>query len=143
MGEDDNVELSRLAHDELGVSNVVARVASQEAASRAQGYGATAIDPNVALVNVLDHFVRSPALTGLVVGMDIDRDVVEIEVKNPDLDGTALRELRLPLDVLVLSVERGGASIISHGYTRLQRGDLVTVMGARSSLGQIEDRLSF
>jgi Trk K+ transport system NAD-binding subunit/Kef-type K+ transport system membrane component KefB len=142
MNEDDNLELSRLAHDELGVSNVVTRVASPEAASRAQRYGATAIDPNVALVNVLDHFVRSPSLTGLVVGMDADRDVIEIEVNNPDLDGAALRELRLPLDVLVLSVERNGASLISHGYTRLQRGDRVTVMGARSSLEQVEDRLT-
>ena len=36
MSEEDNVELCRLAHDELGVSNVVARVASQEAAAASQ-----------------------------------------------------------------------------------------------------------
>lgn len=142
MGEDDNVELCRHAHEELGVSNVVARVATQEAAARCQTYGATPIDPNVALVNVLDHFVRSPSLTGMVVGMDVERDIIEIEVANADLEGASLRELQLPLDVLVLSVQRDGASLISHGYTRLQLGDLVTVMGQRSSLDQVEDRLT-
>ncbi len=71
-----------------------------------------------------------------------ERDVIEIEVNNPDLDGAALRELRLPLDVLVLSVQRDGASLISLGYTRLQGGDLVTVMGARASLEQVEDHLT-
>ena len=142
MGEEENADLCRLAHDELGVSNVVARVASQEAAARCQQYGATAIDPNVALVNVLDHFVRSPSLTGMVVGMDVERDIVEIEMANPELDGASLRELQLPLDVLVLSVRRDGASLISHGYTRLQRGDLVTVVGQRSSLEQVEARLT-
>jgi len=142
MDEEGNVELCRLAHDELGVSNVVARVASQRAAARCQQYGAAAIDPNVALVNVLDHFVRSPSLTGMVVGMDIERDIIEVPVANRDLDGAALRELQLPLDVLVLSVERDGASLISHGYTRLQRGDRVTVMGQRASLDQVEERLT-
>ena len=142
MSEDDNAELCRLAHDELGVSNVVARVASKEAAARCQRYGATAIDPNVALVNVLDHFVRSPSLTGMVVGMDVDRDVTEIVVANSNLEGAQLRELQLPLDVLVLSVQRNGASLISHGYTRLQRGDRVTVMGQRASLDQVAARLS-
>ncbi len=142
MGEDANIDLCRLAHDELGVSNVVARVASQEAAARCQQYGATAIDPSVALVNVLDHFVRSPSLTGMVVGMDVERDVIEIEMSNRDLDGASLRELQLPLDVLVLSVERDGASLISHGYTRLQRGDRVTVMGQTTSLDQVETRLT-
>ncbi|MEM7584900.1 MAG: cation:proton antiporter [Acidobacteriota bacterium] len=142
MDEDDNVDLCRLAHDELGVSNVVARVATKDAAARCQQYGATAIDPSVALVNVLDHFVRSPSLTGMVVGMDVERDIVEIVMSNADLDGALLRELQLPLDVLVLSVERDGASLISHGYTRLQLGDRVTVMGQRSSLDQVEARLT-
>ncbi len=142
MDEDANVELSRLAHDELGVSNVVARVSSQEAGAACRRYGATAIDPSVALVNVLDHFVRSPALTGMVVGMDDDRDIVEIPVRSPQLHGIALRDLQLPLDVLVLSVERDGASILCHGYTRLRRGDRVTVLGHRGSLEQIEDRLA-
>jgi Trk K+ transport system NAD-binding subunit len=142
MSEEANVELCRLAHEELGVSNVVARVASQEAAADCQRFGAIAIDPNVALVNLLDHFVRSPSHTGLVVGMDLDRDVIEIEVTSPGLDGAALREIPLPLDVLILSVRRDGASLVSHGYTRLQRGDLVTVMGRRSSLDQVEDRLT-
>ncbi len=142
MSEEANIELCRLAHDELGVSNVVARVATPEGATLCQQYSATAIDPKVALVNVLDHFVRSPALTGMVVGMDVDRDIVEIEVSNPELEGAALRELQLPLDVLVLSVERRGASLISHGYTRLEHRDRVTVMGTLSSLNQVAARLT-
>jgi Trk K+ transport system NAD-binding subunit/Kef-type K+ transport system membrane component KefB len=142
MTEEANIELCRLAHEELGVSNVIVRVSTQEGAAACQGYGALALDPSVALVNLFDHFVRSPSMTGLMVGMDLDRDVIEIEVASPDLEGAALRELALPLDVLVLSVRRGGASLVSHGYTRLQRGDRVTVMGQRRSLDRVADRLA-
>jgi len=141
MEEKENAELCRIAHDELGVSNVVARVASQEMASICHGFGATAIDPNVALVNVLDHLVRSPSVTGMVVGMDPDRDVIEVRVTNRSLEGMALRDLRLPLDVLVLSIQREGASLISHGYTRLQMEDRVTVMGRRAELDMVRARL--
>ena len=56
---------------------------------------------------------------------------------DPALEGKLLRELRLPLDTLVLSVSRDGHMLVSHGYTRLTVGDHVTVIGSESSLEEV------
>ena len=61
---------------------------------------------------------------------------------NPALDGLTLREIRLPMDVLVLSVQRNGDALVSHGYTRLRMGDVVTILGSTSSLDQVDLQFS-
>jgi Trk K+ transport system NAD-binding subunit len=58
-------------------------------------------------------------------------------VLNPDLRGLPLRDLRLPADIIVLSVNRGGQSIITHGYTRLRMGDILTMVGSNESLQKV------
>ena len=55
-------------------------------------------------------------------------------MRNPALEGLMVRELRLPLDVLILSIRRGGGMLVSHGYSRLQVGDWITVVGSPESL---------
>ena len=54
-----------------------------------------------------------------------------------NLFGVALRNLRLPLDVLILSVKRNGNMIITHGYTRLRKGDVLTIVGSLESLEKV------
>ena len=56
------------------------------------------------------------------------------------LHGLALRDLRLPTDVIILSISRSGHMLISHGYTRLRMGDIVTVVGSDESLASVERR---
>jgi Trk K+ transport system NAD-binding subunit len=62
---------------------------------------------------------------------------MDVDVQNPNLRGLALRDLRLPSDVIVLSVNRGGQSIITHGYTRLRLDDILTIVGSNKSLEQV------
>ena len=95
------------------------------------------VDPATAIVSLLDHFVRSPQAASLLLGMQGDQDSMDIEVLNPDMVGLRLRNLRLPSDVLVLSVKRGGNFIITHGYTRLRKGDILTMVGSKESLRQV------
>ena len=63
---------------------------------------------------------------------------IDLEVRDRSLHGVALRNLRLPSDVIILSVKRKGQSIISHGYTRLRRKDTVTVVGSPESLTKMQ-----
>jgi Trk K+ transport system NAD-binding subunit len=81
--------------------------------------------------------VRSPVATSLLLGMEVDQDIVDIELRNPNLDGITLRDLRLPLDTLIQSIHRNGHMIISHGYTHLELGDRVTVVGSVESLEEV------
>jgi Trk K+ transport system NAD-binding subunit len=63
--------------------------------------------------------------------------MIDIEVCDPILDGQFIRDLRLPLDTLILSVSRDGQTLVSHGYTRLKLHDKVTVVGSPKSLEEV------
>ncbi|MEZ5332454.1 MAG: TrkA C-terminal domain-containing protein [Thermoanaerobaculia bacterium] len=141
LSSEDNLELCERAYGEFGISNVVVRVAERPIAERCQELGAVVVDPGVAMVNLLDHFVRSPSLAGVLVGMDADQDTIEVRLENDQYAGAALRDIRLPLDVLIVAVRRKGAMLISHGYTRLELGDRLTVVGSRDSLDRVEAEL--
>ena len=81
--------------------------------------------------------MRAPVGTSLLLGRDEGQDMVDQEVRNPNISGLTLRDLRLPLDVLVLSIERGGQTLVSRGFTKFQLGDRVTMVGPREKLEEV------
>ena len=70
--------------------------------------------------------------------MEQNQDSRDIEILDPNLHGVHLRDLRLPSDVIIISVIRGGQTIITHGYTRLRVNDTVTVVGSNKSLDEVQ-----
>lgn len=99
------------------------------------------VDPRTSIVNLLFQYVRSPIATSILLGVEKDQETVDVEIINPDIAGLTLRDLRLPSDLLVLSVSRGGNTVISHGYTRLRLGDVITLLGSKESVEMM--RLKF
>lgn len=136
-----NFRICELAYEHYGTDNLVARINQPDQIDRFHELGVLVVDPRTAMVHLMDHFVRSPRATSLLLGMEADRDVIEIQLTNPNLFGAELRELRLPEDTLVLSIRRGGDTLITHGYTRLQHHDWLTVMGTTESLDEVMLRL--
>ena len=57
---------------------------------------------------------------------------------DPSIQGLALRDLRLPSDILILSITRSQQMMITHGYTRLRVGDVVTVLGSQESIDKVQ-----
>jgi CIC family chloride channel protein len=53
--------------------------------------------------------------------------------------GTPLRQLDLPSDVNVVSVEREGLIVIPRGDTRFEAGDIVTVFGKKEAMKQVQE----
>ena len=104
--------------------------------------GVRIVDPSMAIVNLLDHFVRSPQATSLLLGMETGQDTRDLELLDKDLHGIALRNLRLPSDIIILSIKRGGQMIISHGYTRLRLGDIITFVGSNESLEHLSSKFN-
>ena len=96
------------------------------------------MDPDTAMVSLLDNFVRSPVAASMLLGTEEGQGTIDLEVRDKSLHGMALRNLRLPSDVIILSVKRKGQSIISHGYTRLRKKDIVTVVGSPESLEKLQ-----
>jgi Trk K+ transport system NAD-binding subunit len=116
---------------------MIVRLNDRENFRKFHKLGVMVMDPSTAMVSLMEHFVRAPIATSLLLGMDESQDSIDIEVRNSDYHGLTLRDLRLPSDVIILSVTRGDHPIISHGYTRLRLGDIVTLVGSNDSLDKV------
>ena len=140
MSDEENYQLCELVYEHFGTETVVVQLKNRENAARFHELGVLIVELQTAVVSLLEHFVRSPVGVSMLLGMDGKQDLVDIEVRNPDIDGLTLRDLRLPFDVLILSVSRDHHTIISHGYTRLRLGDKVTMVGSTEKLEEVMRR---
>ncbi|MFN2203826.1 MAG: monovalent cation:proton antiporter family protein [Caldilineaceae bacterium] len=138
LDDEENYRVCELAYERFGTEHVIVRLNNHRNYAGFKELGAIVLFPSTAIISLLAHFARAPSATSLLLGERTDQDVADMHMRNPVLDGLTLRDIRLPVDVLVLSVERGGDALVSHGYTRLKLGDVVTVVGSPASLDRVE-----
>lgn len=134
----DNFKIANILYEHVGTNDVIVRLNNRDYFEKFHKLGALIIEPATAMVSLLDHFVRSPNATSLLLGMDKGQDSMDIEIRNNDIHGIRLRDLRLPADVLVLSVKRKGQLLVSHGYTRMRLGDVITLVGSENTLEKLK-----
>jgi Trk K+ transport system NAD-binding subunit len=138
--DDTNYAICEIAYEHFGTAHLVVRLYDRSQIARFRELGVSIIDPGTALVNLLDHVVRSPSAASLILGEEEGRDVIDMIVGNHDLEGVALRDLGLPPDIVIVSIRRQHQPIVVHGYTRLVFGDEVTVVGTSESLEDVQWR---
>ena len=138
LSDQENLEICEIASHEFGTRDLIVRLNQRYNSQKFLGLNAKIVDPSTAIVSLLDHFVRSPQAASLLLGMSKGKDTRDLEILNPNLHGITLRDLRLPADVIILSVVRGGQTIITHGYTRLRIKDTITAVGSIESLNQMQ-----
>lgn len=134
LTDDDNYKICEIAYEHFGTQTVIARLNDRNNYDRFQTLGVLIVDPSTAIVSLLNHFVKSPGAASLLMGMHEGQNIVDIYIKNPNLFGIALKDIRLPFDTIIMSVKRRGVLIIPHAYTRLEAGDLITVVGSLKSI---------
>ncbi len=137
LSNDENYELCEIAYEKFGIKRMIVRLADRELNGRFAKLNAIVIEPATAMVSLLDHFVRAPAATSLLFDHEPGQQIIDLQVTNPYVHGFTIRDLRLPLDVLILSVTRNNSTLVSHGYTRLEQGDWVSVIGSLKGVEQV------
>ena len=140
LSDEENYEICELIYEKFGIENVIVRLHDRANFEKFHDLGAIIVEPWTSMVSLLDQFVRSPYAASLLLGMDPEEECLELEMNNPDLSGVAIRDIHFPHDVLVLSVTRKGDRLDSHGYTRFETGDVVTVVGSPDSLTEVQTR---
>ena len=140
LSDEANFSICETAYENFGTQTLIARLNDRVNFARFQALGVLIVDPSTAIVGLMDHFVRSPAAASLLMGLHKERHVVDLPIRNPDMAGLALRDVRLPFDAIIMSVRRRGVLFVPHGFTRLEAGDLVTVMGAAASIKELSLR---
>ena len=137
MSDEENYAICETAYEHFGTKHLITRLHDRNFYKKFLKIDVMVMDPNTAMVSLLEHLIRAPIATSLLLGMDENQDSIDIELRNSDYHGLTLRDLRLPADVIILSVTRGDHPIISHGYTRLRLGDIVTMVGSNESLDKV------
>jgi Trk K+ transport system NAD-binding subunit len=141
MDDDQNYLMCELAFEHLGTKDLIVVLRDSANWKRFKDLGVVVVEPATAMVGLLDHMVRSPQATQLLLGMDENQDSLDVEVLDPALHGILLRDLKLPKDVIILSVRRNEQVIIPHGYTRLRLHDYLSVVGSNESLDEVALKL--
>lgn len=137
LSDEENYAICETAYEHFGTRHLIARLTDRSNYRKFHKLEVMVIDPTTAMVSLMEHFVRAPIATSLLLGMDESQDSIDIELRNSNYHGLTLRHLKLPTDVIILSVTRGDHPIISHGYTRLRLGDIVTIVGSNKSLEKV------
>ncbi|MDW7692064.1 cation:proton antiporter [Flammeovirgaceae bacterium SG7u.111] len=140
LSDKESFKICELAYETYGTKDMVVRLNDRTYYDQFVKLGARIVEPSMAIVNLLDQFVRSPSTTSLLLGMEESQTTAEIEVRDPDIHGMFIRDLRLPPDIIILSIKRGEQILVSHGYTRLRKHDLVNIVGSKESLEQVRMR---
>ncbi len=134
-------KVCELFYENYGTENMVVRLKDRSDFERFHKLGVKVVEPQTAVVSLLEHFVRSPVGTSLLLGMGEQQDMIDLEIRDPQLNDVSLKDIRLPLDVLVVSVQREGHTLVSRGYLKFKLGDKVTMVGPMDKLE--EARLLF
>ncbi len=132
-----NYTICEIAYEHFGTREIIVQLNDPANLEKFHELGVLIVNPATAIVSLLDHMVRSPQATSLILGREDHQDTIELEVRSPEVVGMYLREVRLPLDVIVLSINRNGQFIIPHGRTQFRAGDLVTLVGPEEELDQV------
>lgn len=134
LSDEESYKLCELIYEHIGTQNVVVRLHKRSNFNKFHKLGALIVEPTTAIVSLMDHFVGSPAATSLLLGMEKGQQKIDIEVQDKTLHGVSLRDIRIPSDIIILSVKRKDQNIISHGYTRIRVADILTLVGPEVSL---------
>jgi Trk K+ transport system NAD-binding subunit len=132
-----NFEIGVWIYENVGTKNLIASANSANYIEEFKNINILTIQPKLAMISLMDHMVRSRNAITLLLGLDSDKDTIDVELKNKDLDGLLIRELSIPSEVSILSIKRRGNTIISHGYTMLRLGDILTVIGSEYDLNNM------
>ncbi len=125
-----NYRVCERARHTYGIDHVVSRVSAPGEMKRFERIGVTAVNPATDLPMLLGLLTRNPSLYELLTRTEADREVCEITVRNRDYLNKPLRDLDLPGDLVIMAVRKEKELIVPHGDTKLNAGDMLTVLGS-------------
>ncbi len=142
LDDEKNYRIAELLYEHFGTREVIVRIKDKANYQKFKDINCYVIDPSKAMINLMMQYVKSPTTATLLLGELKGQSSVDIEVRDLTVVGKYLRDLFLPPDVIVLSIERQGQIIITHGFTKLELGDVMTVVGSEESLAELELKCS-
>lgn len=134
---DETMQATTLASNTHDIPLIISRISEVELIPQLQVLGVKVVQPALATAMALEGALKFPSIFDLLLDQNPDNiDVSEVALNNSQLSGTALRQIRLPGDVLILSLQRDESVIVPHGDTVLQMGDRIGLIGSPGALSR-------
>lgn len=137
-GEDDANILACLFSKSLGAEETIAVLHRLQLRELLHEVGIdVALSPRTATANGVLRFVRG-GVAAVATFLAADFEVIELEVApNSQADGTTIKELKLPKDVLVGAFVRDGKPQIGRGRSSLRERDHVVMFARPETVAQV------
>jgi Trk K+ transport system NAD-binding subunit len=138
--DDDNLTVSRLVREELGIGHVAVRVHETAQTKRFTDMDVEIVNPSLSPVVELEYLLLYPGVSSLITDLEDEHDIAEVRLNCPDLIGPPIRDLELPYRTSIVLVRRNGDVIYPRGHTVLEYGDMVTIIGPLEGVRELARR---
>jgi len=132
--DEQNLRIAQMLSNEYSSQSIITLLTDPNLTEEAHKYeNIRIVNPNLSTVSLLDNMIRHPLAADILEDKK-DIHMEEIEVKNCSVIGEKLRNLRIPGDILIFSVYRDGETIVPHGDTSFEKGDILLVLGTETGV---------
>jgi Trk K+ transport system NAD-binding subunit len=131
---EETMEICKLGREQHDLPMIVSRIAEVELIPSLNNLGVKAVQPELATAMALEGAILYPTAFDVLVHQTDDIDVTEVRITNPQLSGVKLRDVHLPGDALLLSLQRDGTVMVPHGDTVLRLHDQLGLIGGPKSV---------
>jgi Kef-type K+ transport system membrane component KefB/Trk K+ transport system NAD-binding subunit len=138
--DDDNLAVSRLVREELGVQHVAVRIHETAQAKRFAGLDVEIVNPSLSPVVELEYLLLYPSVSSLITDLEDEHDIAEVRLGCRDMVDRPIRDLELPLGATIVLIRRNGDVLYPQGSTILQYGDLLTLLGPLEGVRELARR---
>ena len=138
--DDDNLAVSRLVREELGVQHVAVRIHEAAQAKRFAGLDVEIVNPSLSPVVELEYLLLYPSVSSLITDLEDEHDIAEVRLGCGDMANQRIRDLELPLGATIVLIRRNGDVLYPQGDTVLQYGDLLTLLGPQEGVRELARR---
>jgi CPA2 family monovalent cation:H+ antiporter-2 len=137
----DTMDLCRLAKQGFGVPIVISLIGDVDLVPQLQAMGVKVVQPALATAMALEGALRYPTVFDVLVHESPDVEVGEVLLGNASLVNLRVREIRLPGNALIVSLERDDTIMVPHGDTLLRMGDRIDLIGSPEAVYQAAELL--
>ncbi len=126
--------VAMLARNQFQIPTVVAHVHDLDQVRALQQQGVKTVQPTLATAVALEGALRFPTALDVLIHEAEDVEVGETVLGNGSVAALPVRDLRLPGDALILSIQRDGQVMVPQGETVLRIGDRLALVGSPESV---------
>ncbi len=135
------LDLCRLASERFEIPIVISRIGDVDLVPQLQAMGVKVVQPALATAMALEGALRYPTVFDVLVHESPEVEVGEVILANASLVNLRVREVRLPGNALIVSLERDATIMVPHGDTKLKMGDRIDLIGSPDAVQRSADLL--